>query len=263
MDLKISNRVALVCASSAGIGKAIANSLATEGVHVSIFGRNADKLESTRAEISRTAKGKVLATICDLGIKTDLVNLVKKTQSELGAIDILINNQGGPPPGKFEDLKDDQLKTSIQVNLESVITLLSLCLPEMRARGWGRIINVLSVSGKEPLPNMLLSNILRPAVLGLSKSLAVEYGAFGITVNSVLPYAVATERSVNLMKQTAEREHSAFQAILTRATKSIPVGHIATPEEFAEIVTFLCSPRASYINGSAISVDGGASKSLY
>jgi 3-oxoacyl-[acyl-carrier protein] reductase len=266
MNLALKGKVALVCASSAGIGRGIALGLASEGARVSMFARTRANVEAVCSEVQRIARAAGGDAIChagDVSVRADLTRIVEETRRQLGAIDILINNQGGPDPGTVEQISDEQFEAAVAANLRSVFHLTRMCLPEMKARGFGRIINVLSLSAKEPLPGMLLSNMLRPAILGFAKSVAQEYAPFGITVNSLLPAAVRSDRTNMLLQRRAAAEGKDFAAILAQAGKSIPVGHIATPAEFAALAVFLCSPQASYVTGTAISVDGGASRSLY
>jgi len=263
MELRLNQKVALVCASSAGIGKAIACGLAAEGVHVSIFSRTKEAVESTAKEIGKTATGRVIHQVCDLSNPQDIKRVVEYTQRELGPIDILINNQGGPEAGTLPDITDAQLESALAVNIRAVFQLTKLCLPSMKKRGFGRVINILSTSAKEPLPNMLLSNTVRPAILGFAKSLAKEYASFGVTINSILPHAVLTERAYSLLEERARQEKKDFDTTLANAAKSIPIGRLASPEECAELAVFLCSPRASYITGAAIPVDGGATHGLF
>ncbi len=263
MELHLDQKVALVCASSAGIGKAIAQGLAAEGVHVSLFARTHSDIEATAHEIEKTARGRVIYQAGDLSNTEDIERIVKNTERILGPIDILINNQGGPAAGTLPQVTNEQLESAMNVNIRAVFQLTSLCLPSMKERGFGRIINVLSTSAKEPLPNMLLSNTVRPAILGFAKTLATEYAAFGITINSLLPSAVLTQRAYSLLEKKAQQEKRSFDDALASAAQSLPIKRIASPEEFAELAVFLCSPRASYITGGAISVDGGATHGLF
>jgi len=263
MDLGIKSKVALVCASSEGIGKAIAAGLAAEGAHVALFSRDIEKLNLAAQDVKRGAQGRVSVHQGDLAISGDIVRVFEDVVKEHGSIDILINNQGGPDAGSLLSVTDEQVDRAYSVNLKSVLLLTKLCLPQMRERKWGRIINVLSLSGKEPLPNMLLSNIFRPAVLGLAKTVAHENAAFNITVNSILPAAVMTNRTRKLLTAAAESQKIDFETILANSVKNIPIGRIASPEEFVQLALFLCSQNASYVTGSAISVDGGISKSLW
>lgn len=260
MNLNIAGKNALVCASSGGIGKGIAIELLKEGVNVSILGRNKEKLEQTKKELSKL--GNVIATICDLANENDIQNVYNRTISEFGNIDILINNQGGPAPGNFEDITDEQTNEALKVNLMSVFTLTKLCLPNMKNKKWGRIINILSVSAKESLPNMFLSNTLRPAVLGFSKSIATNYAGLGITVNNLLPSAVLSDRTNFFVNKKAKDEGISYEESLKKISSGLPIKRIATPEEFAQSAVFLASENASYLNGISICVDGGSTKGI-
>mgnify|MGYP001571489854 CR=1 FL=1 len=263
MNLQLEQKVALVCASSAGIGKAIAKGLAEEGVHVSILARTPNTLEAAYAEISKVARGKVMQTVCDVANSKDIAAVCESTQSKLGPIDILINNQGGPAPGSLFDVTNEQLDSAIDTNIKAVFQFTKFCLPGMKQRRCGRVLNVLSISAKEPLPGMLLSNVMRPAILGFAKTLATEYAAAGVTINSLLPSAVMTARATRLMEARAKNEGVDLKTVVANASKGIPIGYIASPEEFAQLAVFLCSPNASYINGAAIAVDGGSNRGLF
>lgn len=263
MNLKLVNKNALICASSAGIGKGIATELAKEGANVSILGRDESKLAKATEEISRVAKGKVMSSQCDLNDFSAIERVYNQTHSTFGAIDILINNQGGPLPGNFEDISLEETQVALNTNLLSVLHITKLCLQDMKQSQFGRIVNILSVSAKEPIPNMFLSNTIRPAVLGFAKSISTNYADQGITVNSLLPNAVLSDRTSYFVNKSAEEQNITFEEALELAGKNLPTKYIATPEEFAKIAVFLCSPIASYINGTSICVDGGASKGLY
>ncbi len=263
LNLELYQRVALVCASSGGIGKAIAKELARQGAAVSLFARNEGALVAASEEIAALGGGRVIHQVADLAKPQDLSQVVEVTRSKLGPIDILIHNQGGPAPGGFDDVTDAQLDSALEINLRAVIRLTRLCLPEMKRRGWGRILHVLSVSAKEPLAGMFLSNVLRPAVLGLSKTLATECARSGVTVNCILPSAVLTDRARNLMRLRAEKESLTLEQVQAESAKNLPIGYLASPEEFAQLALFLCSPKASYVTGTAIPVDGGFTRGLY
>jgi 3-oxoacyl-[acyl-carrier protein] reductase len=263
MDLLLNGKVALVCASGAGIGKSIATSLAEEGVHVSIFSRTQNAIEATAKEISAIAKGKVIYNTCNLARPDEISRVYKDTVTQLGPIDILINNQGGPAPGNLDDVSEDQIEDAITTNIRSVFQLTKLCLPSMKKRKFGRIVNILSISAKEPLPGMLLSNTVRPAILGFAKTLATEYAPFGVTINSLLPSAVLTQRALSLIQKQAREKEIDIDVALSNAAASLPIGRLASPEEIAQLAVFLCSPQASYISGTAIPIDAGASHTLF
>ncbi len=187
MDFQIKNKSAIVCASSQGLGKAAAMALAAEGVNLAICSRNEEKLKKVKKEIESTTGSKIISIVTDLNQLKDIENLYQKASSELGPIDILINNAGGPPPSTFASLNDEDWLSAFNLTMMSSIRLSKLVLPEMKNRNWGRIINISSVSVKTPVPGLFLSNSLRMGVLGWSKALSDEVASNGITVNSVCP----------------------------------------------------------------------------
>lgn len=263
MNLELKGKNALICASSSGIGKAIAKELALEGVNVSILARDEEKLAKAKKEIEGVSIGRVISTQCDLSVFSDIDKAVNDTVSEFGGIDILINNHGGPSPGNFEDISMEMTEKALQLNLMSVLYATKLCLPFMVKNGWGRIVNILSISAKESLPNMFLSNTIRPAILGFSKSISLNYADHGITVNSLLPSAVLSERTNFFINKSATEKGISYDEALELASQNLPPKRIATAEEFAKSAVYICSSHASYINGTAIAIDGGLTKSIY
>ena len=189
--------------------------------------------------------------------------MIAKTVKEFGSINILINNQGGPPPGNFEDTTMEVTEVAIQLHLLSVLHATKLCLPYMLERSWGRIVNILSISAKEPLPNMFLSNTIRPAILGFAKSISQNYADKGITVNSILPSAVLSERTDFFINKTVEDKGISYEEALHQISQNLPPKRIASTEELSKSAVFLCSSYAAYINGVALTIDGGMTKSLY
>ncbi len=262
MDLRLKNKIAVVCASSEGIGKGIARSLSREQVKVCLVSRSEEKLKKAAFEIEAASKNEVIFKVCDLQSKKDIRSTYEYIYEALGPIDILINNQGGPTPGELLSLDEKDIESAIQVNFKSIIEFSKMCLPSMLEKKWGRIVNVLSLSAKEPMKNMLLSNSLRPAVLGVAKSLANQYAASGITVNSVLPNAVLSKRTEYIVGLEAERLGVDYESCLKKISEDLPIGRIAEIDEIGDIVTFLCSDRAGYLNGLALPIDGGASRGL-
>jgi 3-oxoacyl-[acyl-carrier protein] reductase len=264
MDLQLKGKNALVSASSAGIGFAIAQGLAEQGVNVAIFSRNQQSIARAAQQIEAAAKSsRVIAFAGDVSKTDDLSRIIRETRAQLGSIDILVNNQGGPAPGGIAEVSDAQIESAYRSNLLSVLYSMRECLPEMKARRWGRILNILSISAKEPIPGLLLSNMFRPAVLGLAKTLASEVAAFGVTINSLLPNSVLTQRTRTLVERKALEKGIDFESALKESNKSLPIGYCASPEEFAQMAIFLCSPKASYISGTAVPVDAAASRALY
>lgn len=253
MELGLKNKVAFVAASSQGLGKAVAVELAKEGSKLIINGRNREVLESTRLEIEKISRTEVMAIAGDLSNDDEREYLVTNSLQAYGHIDILITNTGGPPPGKFEDLKKEDWDKTYKSLLLSTVGLISGFLPGMKKNQWGRIIAITSQAVKQPVNNLILSNAVRASVAGLVKSLSNELGAYNITVNNVMPGYTETERLKKLLET-----NSSFAT----AKNEIPLGRFGTPEEFAAAVAFLTSERASYITGVSLAVDGGWIKNI-
>jgi 3-oxoacyl-[acyl-carrier protein] reductase len=263
MDFQIKNKTAIVCASSQGLGKAAAIELASEGVNLVISSRNKENLLSVKKEIETSTNSKIVSIVADLNEPDDIDNLYNKANSELGPIDILINNAGGPPPSNFESLNDEDWLKAFNLTMMSSIRLTKLVLPDMKERNWGRIINISSVSVKTPVPGLFLSNSLRLGVLGWSKALSDEVAPKGITVNSVCPGSTRTARITNILKSQSEATGKSLEEIESLAAAKIPMLRIGEPEDLAALIAFLASERASYMTGLAIQVDGGSARTFY
>jgi 3-oxoacyl-[acyl-carrier protein] reductase len=262
MDLGIRDKVALVGAASRGLGRAAAFELAQEGATVAICARGADQLEAT-AEAIRTETGvEVLAVAADLSQAEDVARVVGAVQDRFGRIDILVNNAGGPPGGSFDDFDDEAWQAAWQLTLMSVVRLIRAVLPGMKERGWGRIINITSVSVKQPIPDLLLSNVYRPGVVGLAKTLSRDLAPLGITVNNVAPGHSVTDRVTDLLGRKAAEAGITMEEALKEAAASIPMRRMGQPEELAALIAFLASERASYITGVTVPVDGGSVQGL-
>jgi 3-oxoacyl-[acyl-carrier protein] reductase len=246
MDLGLSGRTAIVCGASSGIGLAIAQALAAEDANLAMFARRRELLEPEAEKLG------ALAVRGDLTNPSDLERLVERTLEAFGGIDILVNNGGGPPRTKAVELDHHALQDAVDLLLHSAVTLTNLCLPHLRDSGRGRIVNITSSSVREPIENLVLSNAIRPAVVGWAKTLAREVGPDGITVNSIAPGRVDTERLVDVYPD------GPTEADLQR----IPLRRFARPEEIADVVRFLASDRASYVTGTTIAVDGGLTRGL-
>ncbi|MDH5589259.1 MAG: SDR family oxidoreductase [Gemmatimonadota bacterium] len=262
MDLGIEGRAALVCGASQGLGYAIARELAREGADLVICSRSPERIEAARDTIAAETGARVIAVAADL-TDPDGVGRVARTALEtLGRVDILVTNTGGPPSGPFESHSAEAWKTAIAQNLESVINLVREVLPGMKERGWGRIVNVTSITVKQPVGGLILSNAVRAAVTGFAKTVANEAAPFGVTVNNVLPGFTRTERLRDLAAANSARGGVTEEEVYGNWEREIPMGRLGEPDELAGLAAFLASERASYITGQSVAVDGGWIKGL-
>ncbi len=256
MDLGINGKVALVTASSGGLGAAIAQTLAAEGVAVAITGTNAEKLEKTASAI-RAKGGKVITLVWDLGDLARIEPSIARVEAELGPIDILVNNTGGPPPSPAGGQPQDIWLKHFNSMVLSVIAMTDRVLPGMKARQWGRIITSTSMGVIAPIPNLGMSNTLRASLVGWSKTLSREVAKDGITVNVLAPGRINTDRVRSIDAGAAKREGRSVEEVAAASAATIPMGRYGDPQEFADVAAFLASARASYVTGSTIRVDGG------
>lgn len=262
MDLGIKGKVALVAASSQGLGLAVAEELAAEGAKLVMCARGDETLQNACTSIRERTGIEVLGVPGDLSSAADIERIVSSGFERFGRIDILVTNSGGPPAAIFENIGRENWDEAIRGLLTSVVELTRLVLPGMKERGWGRILNVTSIAAKQPVDNLMLSNSIRAAVTGFAKTLSNEVAPFGVTVNNILPGFTATERVQDLARTLAEKEGLEPDAIRTRWESEIPMKRLGRPEEFAALAAFLVSERAAYITGSSIAVDGGWIRSL-
>lgn len=262
MDLGLQKKVALVAAASKGLGRAVAEELAREGARVAICSRNETLIGKVAGEISTETCSEVFGFRADVSRTEDVERLVSKVADQFGTIDILVTNAGGPPPGTFDTLENSAWLDAFYLNLLSVVDLCRAVIPYMKANRWGRIINVTSISVKQPVDGLLLSNSLRAGVVGLAKTLSKELGPDNILVNNVCPGFTMTGRIDELANATAERTGLSREDVLRDWESTIPLGRIGNTSEFAALVAFLASERASYITGTTIPIDGGAIQGL-
>ncbi len=262
MDFGLTGKVALVTASSKGLGKGIAKQLAIEGADVVISSRSEEGLRTAAEEIAGASGRQPLFLAADVRDAAAIERLVAAAMDRFGRIDILVNNAGGPPPGMFFDFADEQWRDAVDLLLLSTVRLIRAVVPQMRDRGWGRIINSTSVSVKQPINNLLLSNSVRTAVIGLAKTLSQELARDGITVNNLLPGSIYTDRIEQTNRARTERTGQSVEEVGRAAEADIPMGRYGTVEEYAAAAAFLASEQASYITGVNLLVDGGVYRGL-
>lgn len=258
MNLGLEGKRALVTAASGGLGYATAKALALEGAHVLICSREQSRADEAAARISSEASTQVQALACDVADDVQLKNLFGKIDSHLGGLDILVCNAGGPPSGDFKKLDASAWDTAYQLTLLSVVRSVSYALPYFQQAGGGCILSIASSSIKRPLANLLLSNVFRPAIAGLTKSLSVELASDNIRVNCLAPGRIETERVNQLDQLAAERQGLSVDEVRKRSLGGIPMGRLGQPDEFGRVAAFLCSEVASYMTGSILYADGGS-----
>ncbi len=262
MDLGIRGRCALVGGASSGLGLAVAEELAAEGVDLALVARRRDLIHDVASGIAATHGVRVFPIVADLADPAGARAAAESALRELGSVDILINNTGGPAAGPFETHDDDAWLRTFNLLLQSALTLTRTVLPGMKARMWGRIINITSIAVKQPVDGLILSNSMRAAVTGFARTLANEVAATGVTVNSVMPGYTRTDRLVTLATGIADRDGGDVADAYARWEREIPMQRLGEPREFAALVAFLASDRASYITGTSVPVDGGWIRSL-
>jgi 3-oxoacyl-[acyl-carrier protein] reductase len=263
MDLGLKDRVAVVAASSQGLGKAVALGLAREGARLALCARTVSTLEETAAEIRRETGVEVFTRALDVRMDGDVGRFVGAARERFGRIDICVANAGGPPSKSFAETTLEDWRAAAELNLISTVSFAMHVLPLMRERRWGRFLAITSMTVKQPVSGLILSNAVRSAVSGLVKSLANEYGPYNVLVNNVCPGYTATGRLLDLAQAQARNQDVPAAEIEARWAREVPLGRIGRPDEFADLVVFLASERASYITGTAIAVDGGIVKGIY
>ncbi|MEW6652094.1 MAG: SDR family oxidoreductase [Bacteroidota bacterium] len=263
MNLHLKNKNVLLTASSAGIGKAAAELFIGEGSRVAISSSSKENLLKAVDELKNLFGIEPLWEQCDINNPTEIEDLVKHVQNNFGSIDILVNNCGGPTPGFFEDLNDDNWEHAFEQVLMSVVRFTRLVLPGMKEKNWGRIINITSLSVKQPVDNLLLSNSLRSSVTAFAKTLSSQVGKYNITVNNVAPGYTLTGRLYELAVVRAKQKGVSHEEVLSSIAADVPLKRLARPDEIASMIVYLASEQASYITGQTIVVDGGAIRATY
>jgi 3-oxoacyl-[acyl-carrier protein] reductase len=261
MDLMLDDKVALVCGASQGLGLAIGQSLAAEGTAVALLARNGDKLEAEAGAIRQTG-GRAMAVPADLGDWDSVAAALAAVRREFGEPDILVNNSGPPPPVDVTTVEPELWRAQFEAMVLTLMRLTEAVLPAMRQRGFGRILTVASTSIVEPIPKLAISNALRAGLALWMKTLAGQVARDGVTVNLVLPGSFATARLQSMNAMAAEAEGVPVDELAARASAAIPAGRYGRPDEFADMTTFLASPRAAYVTGTAVRIDGGNTRSL-
>ena len=263
MDLGLNDKFAIVCASTKGLGFSVAESLLNEGCEVILCSSRDSNIKNTEKILTDKGYDKFHIIKADLATDEGILTLYKYAISKSSRIDILVNNCGGPDSGNFEIINEEQLIDAFNKNLKNVFKLTKLIIPIMESNKWGRIVNITSSSAKQPIDSLLLSNIMRAGIAGLSKSISNDYAKSNIMINNVLPGRILTDRIKELATKKSNETGMTVEVVMEALCKDLPIERIGRPEEFAPIVTFLCSEKASYITGNSISVDGGLIKSLF
>ena len=262
MDLGLSGRVAIVAAASKGLGRAVAEELACEGAHVAICARTPITLAEAAANIQKSTGREVFHQALDVTDSAAVTSFVAAVEARFGRLDICVTNSGGPPSNSFKNTKPEDWRSAVEQLLMSAIFFARETLPRMQKNKWGRLITITSSAVKQPVDGLLLSNSVRAAVTGLARTLANEYAADGITVNNVCPGYTRTARLDGLASTISARTGAKPEEVFASWEREIPAKRLGTPQEFAAVVAFLASERASYVTGASIAVDGGLVRSL-
>lgn len=262
MDLGLKGRTAIVCGASRGLGYASALELAAEGANVVLCARTEADIRSAAEKINSLTGSGAAAVAADVADPATAAVLTQTALERFGGLNILVNNAGGPPPGRFESHDDEAWQKAFELNLLSAVRLIRQCIPHMRAAGGGRIVNITSVAVKQPIDGLILSNSVRAGVIGLAKTLANELARDRILINNVCPGFILTSRTKSLFESRARNEGRSPDEIRESVAAGVPLGRLGEASELASLVAFLCSERSSYITGTSIQVDGGLLKAL-
>lgn len=263
MDLGIQGKKAIVCASSKGLGKNVAECLAAEGVELLLCSRSEDSIRPVAEELAKSASSAVHWVACDLSSEEGRNQLISKAKEALGTVDIILHNTGGPPPTSVEDTTLDAWRDGWEANFISIAHLNQAFLPAMKSQGWGRIVVITSLSPMQPIPDLAISNGVRAGVTAMLKTLSAEVAKDGVTVNCVAPGIIHTDRTETRIQAYIKKNGGERADILAKYASDIPTGRLGRPDEFGPAVAFLCSEQASYITGTSLCVDGGKRKSTF
>jgi 3-oxoacyl-[acyl-carrier protein] reductase len=263
MDLNLKDKSAIVTGASRGLGYAVANVLAGEGARIIINSRDSKILSESAETIRKEKFTQVVPVAGDVVDPSTPVKLIEAAERNFGSLDLLVTNAGGPPSGSFESFSDADWEKAVELSFLCHVRLIRAALPLLKDSSAASILTITSFSVKQPLPNLILSNSIRSATVGLTKSLALELGPQGIRVNSILPAWTQTERVKEIMESRARSNHSSVEDEMTKLTRESPLGRLGTPEEFARAAVFLISPAASYLTGVMLSFDGGFYRGTY
>ena len=263
MDLGLAGKPALVTGASAGLGLGVARALVEEGAHVVVCARGEERLAESVQSLNQIGSGRAIGIVGDVSIPGQPERIVADAERAVGSPAVLVANAGGPPPGNFSDLDEEQWERAYHLTLMSAVRLARAVVPGMKKRSAGRIVFVTSSSVKQPIDGLLLSNVFRPGVIGLAKSLSDELAPFGITVNSVCPGPYHTDRIVELLTDRAKRAGVDFEEAKGRHLTSVPVGRLGEPIELGRLVAFLASDQAAFVTGVAWSADGGSVRGIF
>jgi 3-oxoacyl-[acyl-carrier protein] reductase len=261
VDLGLKGRIAFVAAASRGLGRAIAEALAAEGASVACCARSGAIADVAR-DLETRFGIRALGITADVAVPADVERAIAACLEQFGRIDVLVTNAGGPPPGPFESHSPDAWHQAVALNLDSVVNLVRAALPGMKERRWGRILNVTSITVKQPVDGLILSNSIRAAVTGFARTLATEVAPFNVTVNNLMPGYTRTERLEQLAANSMKEKNISREEAFAAWEKQIPMGRLGEPREFAALAAFLASERASYITAQSIAVDGGWIRAL-
>ncbi len=263
MDLGLKDKIAVVAAASRGLGRAAAEALASEGAKLAICSRDAEKIHETGEALREDHGVEVLALECDVTSPKSIEDFARRVLETYGTAHVLFTNAGGPPPGRTPDLAPADYHAAVQLNLMSTVHLVYAFLHKMKEQHWGRIIASTSITVKQPLPVLALSNVSRAGVIGFVKSLSADLGPLGITANALAPGYIMTERVEQLLENQAKTQGIPYEDALQAVVGQIPAGRVGTPREFGALAAFLASEQAAYINGETVLIDGGMYRGLH